>query len=97
MNHYHDATTGQASELKPYRELSGTALQMNLLHLNVPLPVSAGKDKIEARVINLRVENVKLHRGIAAPQFAGEASYQAMNKNVLDIGRTLGKSFAICG
>jgi hypothetical protein len=70
---------------------------MNLLHLNVPQPVSASKDKIKASVINLGVEDVKRHVWISAPQFAGEGRGHAMDKNVLDVGRTLCESFAICG
>jgi hypothetical protein len=73
MDNHHDAATGKAGELKPHRELAGSALQMNLLHLNIPLPSSAGEDKIKARVIYFGIENVKRHGGVAAPQFAGKA------------------------
>src|SRR3972149_8471 len=97
MHNHHDAATGQPGELKSHRELLRFTVQMNLLHLDVPELVSVGEYKIKTRIINLGVENVKGQIRIAVPQLACNVGHQAMDKNVLNVRRTLGESFDICG
>ena len=89
INDHNHTTTGQAGELKPYGKFAGATLQMDSLHLNVPLPVPTSEDKVKTSIINLCVENVSGTFGSRAPQLTGKAGHEAMNEDVLDVGRNV--------